>query len=61
MFLDKAGTLNGAMQSRLLHVLQDGGFARLGGCADVHVDARLLAANTVRQAMLEADYRGIRW
>ncbi len=33
-----------ALQSKLLQVLQDGEFARLGGRKDVHVDVRIVAA-----------------
>ncbi len=33
-----------ALQAKLLHVLQDGGFSRLGGKRDISVDVRVLAA-----------------
>ena len=44
MFLDEIGDISYPLQAKLLQVLQDGGFARLGGKADVQVDVRLLAA-----------------
>ena len=44
MFLDEIGDISYPLQAKLLQVLQDGGFARLGGRADVQVDVRLIAA-----------------
>jgi two-component system response regulator AtoC len=44
MFLDEISEMHAALQSKLLQVLQDGEFARLGGRHDVHVDVRVLAA-----------------
>jgi len=44
MFLDEIGDISYPLQAKLLQVLQDGGFARLGGKADVQVDVRLIAA-----------------
>jgi two-component system, NtrC family, response regulator AtoC len=44
MFLDEIGEMSPALQAKLLQVLQDGEFSRLGGKADVHVDVRVLAA-----------------
>src|ERR1700722_20249775 len=35
------------MQAKLLHVLQDGSFSRLGSRASTHVDVRILAATNV--------------
>jgi two-component system response regulator AtoC len=46
MFLDEIGEMSVALQAKLLQVLQDGEFARLGGKHDVHVDVRLIAATT---------------
>ena len=44
MFLDEIGDMTFPLQAKLLHVLQDGEFSRLGGKADVRVDVRVIAA-----------------
>jgi len=44
MFLDEIGDMSVALQAKLLQVLQDGEFARLGGKSDVHVDVRVITA-----------------
>jgi two-component system, NtrC family, response regulator AtoC len=44
MFLDEISEMHAPLQSKLLQVLQDGEFARLGGRNDVRVDVRILAA-----------------
>jgi two-component system, NtrC family, response regulator AtoC len=44
IFLDEISELHPALQAKLLHVLQDGEFARLGGKRDIAVDVRVLAA-----------------
>jgi len=44
IFLDEISEMHPALQAKLLHVLQDGGFARLGGKRDIAVDVRVLAA-----------------
>jgi two-component system response regulator AtoC len=44
MFLDEIGELSVPLQAKLLQVVQDGEFSRLGGKADVQVDVRLIAA-----------------
>jgi two-component system response regulator AtoC len=44
MFLDEIGEMSGALQAKLLQVLQDGEFSRLGGQVDVRVDVRVVAA-----------------
>ncbi len=40
MFLDEISEMHPALQAKLLHVLQDGEFARLGGKRDIAVDVR---------------------
>ena len=44
MFLDEISEMQPSLQSKLLQVLQDGEFARLGGRGDVHVDVRIVTA-----------------
>jgi DNA-binding NtrC family response regulator len=44
MFLDEISEMHPALQAKLLHVLQDGEFSRLGGKRDIAVDVRVLAA-----------------
>jgi transcriptional regulator with PAS, ATPase and Fis domain len=44
MFLDEISEMGAPLQSKLLQVLQDGEFARLGGREDVRVDVRVVAA-----------------
>jgi two-component system, NtrC family, response regulator AtoC len=44
LFLDELGAMTPSLQAKLLHVLQDGEFSRLGGKVDVHVDVRVIAA-----------------
>ena len=44
LFLDEVGAMTPSLQAKLLHVLEDGEFSRLGGKVDVHVDVRVIAA-----------------
>lgn len=44
-FLDEIGDMSLAMQAKLLRVLQDGDFERLGGREPIRVDVRLIAAS----------------
>jgi two-component system response regulator AtoC len=44
LFLDEIGDITPAMQVKLLRVLQDRQFERLGGTETVHVDVRIIAA-----------------
>ena len=44
IFLDEIGEMALALQAKLLHVLQDGTFSRLGGNEEVRVDVRIVAA-----------------
>jgi two-component system response regulator AtoC len=44
IFLDEVSEMSGALQAKLLQVLQDGEFSRLGGKHDVRVDVRIIAA-----------------
>jgi two-component system response regulator AtoC len=44
MFLDEIGDMSPPLQAKLLQVLQDGEFSRLGGKNDVQVDVRVITA-----------------
>src|SRR5919197_2287695 len=44
IFLDEIGELHGALQAKLLHVLQDGEFSRVGGHQNLSVDVRPICA-----------------
>ena len=44
IFLDEIGEMSGALQAKLLQVLQDGRFSRLGGNEETAVDIRVVCA-----------------
>jgi len=44
IFLDEIGEMSPASQAKVLHVLQDSSFSRLGGNAEMVVDVRIVAA-----------------
>ena len=47
LLLDEIGEMSPQMQAKLLHVLQDGSFCRLGARAASRVDVRVLAATNI--------------
>ncbi len=54
LLLDEIAEISAPMQAKLLHVLQDGQFTRLGGQETTKVDVRILAATNVEmEAALE--------
>jgi two-component system, NtrC family, response regulator AtoC len=55
MFLDEISEMGAPLQSKLLQVLQDGEFARLGGRQDVRVDVRVVAATNRDLELAVAD------
>jgi two-component system response regulator AtoC len=59
MFLDEIGDMSFPLQAKLLQVLQDGEFSRLGGKNDVHVDVRVVAATNkdLEQAVADGQFR----
>jgi transcriptional regulator with PAS, ATPase and Fis domain len=44
IFLDEIGEMKGALQAKLLHVLQDAQFTKLGSNRSIRVDVRVVAA-----------------
>jgi DNA-binding NtrC family response regulator len=59
LLLDEIGEISVQMQAKLLHVLQDGQFTRLGGQESTKVDVRVLAATNVpiEKALREKTFR----
>jgi DNA-binding NtrC family response regulator len=59
IMLDEIGEMSAGLQAKLLHVLQDGSFSRLGGRANITADARVLAATNidVHKAMADRTLR----
>jgi two-component system, NtrC family, response regulator AtoC len=47
ILLDEIGEMTPSLQAKLLHVLQDGEYTRLGGRHRLHVDARVLASTNI--------------
>jgi transcriptional regulator with PAS, ATPase and Fis domain len=47
IFLDEIGEMPPALQAKMLQVLQDGSFSRLGGRSSVKVDVRVIAATNI--------------
>src|SRR5262244_3705618 len=47
LLLDEIGEMTPHLQAKLLHVLQDSEYTRLGGKRTIHVDARVLASTNV--------------
>ena len=59
LFLDEIGETSAAMQSKLLRVLQEGEFVRVGGTRVVKVDVRVIAATNrdLRSAIRDGRFR----
>lgn len=59
LLLDEIGEMSPQMQAKLLHVLQDGSFSRLGARTSTKVDVRVLAATNINMeaAMAEKRFR----
>lgn len=59
LLLDEIGEMNVRLQAKLLHVLQDNEFQRLGGRKTVKVDVRVMAATNcdLLQAISEGRFR----
>jgi len=59
LFMDEIAELDAALQAKLLHVLQDGHFTRIGDHDEKRMDARVICA-TNRQLQKEIDSGGFR-
>jgi two-component system response regulator AtoC len=59
IFLDEISEMAPGLQAKLLQVLQDGEFSRLGGESDVRVDARIIAATNrnLEEAVRKGEFR----
>jgi two-component system response regulator AtoC len=59
IFLDEISEMHPNLQAKLLQVLQDGEFSRLGGENDVNVDTRVIAATNrnLERAVREGSFR----
>lgn len=59
LFLDEIGDLDASLQVKLLRVLQERKFRRVGGTTDIHVDVRIISATNanLEQKMQEGSLR----
>ena len=59
IFLDEIGDMTGATQTKILRVLQDGAFERVGGNEQVRADVRLIAATnkSLEEAVDKGEFR----
>ncbi|MDJ0866421.1 MAG: sigma-54 dependent transcriptional regulator [Myxococcota bacterium] len=59
MFLDEIGEMSPALQAKLLQVLQDATFSRLGGNREIRVDVRMICATNrpLEQMVQQGSFR----
>ena len=59
IFLDEIGDMSGGLQAKLLRVLEERSFRRVGGTKDITVDVRVIAASNrdLRQAVDNGTFR----
>lgn len=59
IFLDEIGEMNTAMQAKLLRVLEEREFYRIGGRKPIHLDIRVIAATNrnLKKAITEGKFR----
>ena len=59
LFLDEIGEISGAFQVKLLRVLQEGEFERVGGARTIKVDVRIISATNrnLEEAVAKGNFR----
>ncbi len=59
LFLDEIGNMSASVQAKLLKVLEEGTFMRLGGTRPIKVDVRIIAAtnSNLKQAVADGRFR----
>ena len=59
IFLDEIGEMKAALQAKMLHVLQDGQFTKLGSNKAINVDVRVVAATNrdLEEMMIKGEFR----
>jgi len=59
LFLDEIGDMSQGMQAKILRLIEQKTFRRIGGVKDVHVDVRIIAATNkdLRKLMAEGKFR----
>jgi len=59
LFLDEIGNTSFSLQAKLLRVLEEGNFLRLGGTRLVHVDVRIITATNriLKEAVTKGEFR----
>jgi two-component system, NtrC family, response regulator AtoC len=59
LFLDEIGNTSASLQAKLLRVLEEGIFMRLGGTKPIQVDVRIIAATNkiLKQAVTKGEFR----
>jgi two-component system response regulator AtoC len=59
LFLDEIGNMSPSVQAKLLRVLEEGSFMRLGGTRPISVDVRIIAAtnSNLREAVAQGRFR----
>ncbi len=59
LFLDEIGNMSASVQAKLLRVLEEGNFLRLGGIRPIHVDTRIIAATNrnLQEAVAHGEFR----
>jgi DNA-binding NtrC family response regulator len=59
IFLDEIGEMPSTLQAKLLQVLQDGSFSRLGGRSSIKVDVRVISATNIdiKAAIVQKRFR----
>ncbi|MGC2422741.1 MAG: sigma-54 dependent transcriptional regulator [Nitrospirota bacterium] len=59
VFLDEIGDMPYPMQAKLLRILEDKTFKRVGGVKDIHVDVRIISATNqeIKSLMMENKFR----